>query len=125
MRVRVRGRSSGVLLFVACTALPLSYFGTLREIWGFDIRDIEPRYATIGEYAARALPANAAIITVLHSGSLSLYGRGATARWDWLSAGRLDEAVAILDANGYVPYILLEQSEGAALSNEIRGDRHL
>ena len=57
------------------------------------------------------LPANAAVLTVIQSGSIRWYGHRTTLRWDSVADERLDEAIGVLAAHGYEPYILLEDYE--------------
>jgi hypothetical protein len=67
----------------------------------------------VGEYVNRTLPKNAAIITVVHSGSLRLYGHRQTLRWDVIEPDAFDRTIQTLRANGYGAYILLEGWEEA------------
>lgn len=69
----------------------------------------ESRYQAVGRYLAERTPANAAVITVQHSGSARYYGGRVTVRFDWFD--RLDETTAALRAAGYRPYLLLEDWE--------------
>jgi hypothetical protein len=100
-------------LLLVCTALAALYLFTAHRIGVFAYHQSEQRYLTIGEYAGAHLPANAAVIAGLHSGSMRMYGNRATIRWPWVPPGHLDEALNVLRAHGYEPYILLDQYEEA------------
>jgi hypothetical protein len=101
----------GLTLFLVCVGCIAWYINMAQRLGVFSLQQAERRYVLVGEYAGRALPPNAVAITVLHSGSLLMYGNRPTVRWDWLPVGHLDEALDILQVHGYEPYILLEDSE--------------
>ena len=71
----------------------------------------EARYAAIGQYIDRALPANAVVLTMQHSGTVRLYSGRLTIRYDAFSEGRFPSVIEWLQARGYRPYILLEDWE--------------
>jgi hypothetical protein len=73
--------------------------------------DREQRYASVARYIDQHLPANAAFISMQHSGSLRYYARRLTVRYDLLDGPDLSRAVALLKQRGYRPYILLEDWE--------------
>lgn len=73
----------------------------------------ERRYADVGRYVANATPREAVVIAGLHAGSIRYYSGRLTLRYDWLEPRWLDEAVRALAANGYHPYIVLEEGEEA------------
>jgi hypothetical protein len=77
----------------------------------FAIQQAEHRYITVGDYIGRTLPANAVVLSMIQSGSVRIYGGRLTLRWDMLDPKRLDPAVETLRANGYDPYLLLENWE--------------
>ena len=90
------------------------WYGFKAERFGlFAAVRAEYRYQVVGEYLGRALPANAVVITVIHSGSIRWYGNRATLRWDFIPDGRFDDAVDVLSAHGYELYLLLEDHEEA------------
>ena len=98
-------------LFLICTLLPIWYLKTADSLHMFDIQRSEHRYVSVGEYVGAALPANAVVLTVIQSGSVRLYGRRPTLRWDMLPPDRLDQTLDGLRAAGYAPYVLLEDWE--------------
>jgi hypothetical protein len=75
------------------------------------LREGERRYQTVGKYAASSTPPNAVFISMQHSGSLRYYSGRLTMRYDWVPADWLDRAIAILRAQGYRPYIVLDDWE--------------
>jgi len=105
---------------VECRTLCLVAFCLTACLWcGFKAASLgifgparaEDRYKSIGEYVGQALPSNAVVITVIQSGSIRWYGHRTTLRWDFVPDERLDDAIEILSAIGYEPYILLEDHE--------------
>jgi hypothetical protein len=77
----------------------------------FGLREFEQRFRLAGEYVATHLPANAAIITGQESGSVRFYSVRLTLFWRELPSDSLDRALEFLRAEGYRPYLLLEQWE--------------
>jgi hypothetical protein len=76
-----------------------------------DVGEAEQKYADVGRFVARELPPNAAVITLLHSGSLRYYASRITLRYEWIDPQGLDRAVEYLERNGLQPFVLLEASE--------------
>jgi hypothetical protein len=108
-RLSPRFRGGCVVGLSAAAAL---WFGIkLETLQVLALQDAEHRYVTVGQTIGSVLPPNAVVITVVHSGSVRLYGDRPTVRWDGLKAECLDDAVAILVEHGYEPYILLEEWE--------------
>jgi len=68
-------------------------------------------FTSVGAYIHRALPANAIIITNLHSGSARYYGQRMTMRWDFLAPEWWPRAANVLFERGYRPYVLLTGDE--------------
>jgi hypothetical protein len=71
----------------------------------------ESDYVSAGSYLRRELPANAVVVSMLHSGSLRLYSGRLTLRYDWLPGMPLSRVVRVLTKRGYRPYILLAAVE--------------
>ena len=71
----------------------------------------ELRYATVGEYVAQRLPANAVVFAMQHSGSVWYYSGRPSLRYDLLPAGRLDSLVAALHRRGRSVYFVVEEWE--------------
>jgi hypothetical protein len=101
----------GTMVFLICILAPITYLVTANRLHVFDIQRSERRYVSVGEYIDAALPEKAVVLTVIQSGSVRLYGRRPTLRWDQLPPERLDQTLDGLRAAGYVPYLLLESWE--------------
>ena len=80
----------------------------------FNLARYEARYRVAGRYLASALPDNAVVVTVQHSGSVAHYTGLPIARWDLL-ADDLDAALAAMRALGRRPVLLIEEWEASQL----------
>jgi hypothetical protein len=69
------------------------------------------RFEFIGQFVRDELPSNAVVLAMMHSGSVRHYSGRTTLRWDLLPAEGLDAAMAFLRAQGYRPYVLVEEWE--------------
>ena len=105
----------------ACTAIVAAYVAIAIRGQVFELDAIEARYREAGEYLARRLPANAAVVTQQESGSVRFYAGVPTLVWSELSPGRLDEVLAYLRGRGYRPYLLFEVSEEADFRKRFEG----
>jgi hypothetical protein len=109
-------RLSPASLSVPCSAALVAYI-IASSLWFaqrqgmFLIGPGEHRYAAVAEFVNRALPANAAIIGLQHTGSLAFYTARLTLRYDLLPPDRLGSVLDWLHANGYRPYVVLEAWE--------------
>jgi hypothetical protein len=88
----------------------------------FIIRDLEWRFRSAGERVA-ALPANAALITLHHSGSVRFYAGRSTFGWADIEKGRLDDAIAFLRRHGRKPYLMFEGWEEPQFRERFSGER--
>jgi dolichyl-phosphate-mannose-protein mannosyltransferase len=104
-------RFRGTMMFLICTLTPVTYLVTADRLHVFNIQTAEHRYVAVGEHVATTLPSNAIVLTVIQSGSVRLYGRRPTLRWDLLPPDRLDQTLDGLRSAGYTPYLLLESWE--------------
>jgi len=104
-------QARGAAVFVLCTLLPIAGVLNADRHTVFDIQHAEHRYAAVGESIGATLPDNAVILTVIESGSVRMYGKRPTLRWDMLEPRRLDDTITGLRAAGYAPYLLLESWE--------------
>jgi hypothetical protein len=75
------------------------------------LRAGERRYIDVGEFVARALPTNAAMISVQHSGSLRYYGGRMTLRFDFMDREWASRAPAEIERLGFHPYLMLDDFE--------------
>ena len=101
----------GAVLFAVCILFSTWCFKKSDDLGVYHVGFGERRYQAVGEFVGRRLPANAALLTVIQSGSIRLYANRATLRWDEVPADKLDRTIATLRSNGYTPYILLEDWE--------------
>ena len=51
------------------------------------------------------------MLAAQHSGSIRYYSGRPTFRWDLLSPGRLDQALATFRAQGYEPFLVVDGGE--------------
>jgi hypothetical protein len=101
----------GGAVFLLCVLLPIRYTFKADDLGVFDIQRAEHRYPAVGEEIGRTLPVNAIVLSVIQSGSVRLYGKRMSVRWDMIAPARLDEAIDLLRRSGYEPYLLLEAWE--------------
>jgi len=101
--------TAAVLLL--CVLLPSWYVRKADSLTVFDIERAEHRYPAVGGEIDRTLPANSIVLSMTESGSVRLYGKRMTARWDLIAPERFDDTVDILGRAGYEPYLLLEDWE--------------
>lgn len=76
------------------------------EVWR-----AEQRFVEAGEYVKSTLPERAAIISVLHSGSVRYYSGRLSVRFDTLRPADLDLVIQQLRRLGYEPYFMLDDGE--------------
>jgi hypothetical protein len=85
-------------------------FSTAHSMFG-GVKEQERRYADVGEYIARALPENAVVFTMQHSGAVRFYGGRMSIRYDFLDKSYTARAVADLERLGYHPYLVIDEWE--------------
>jgi hypothetical protein len=102
---------------VTLTALVVVVGGRWIEVahdrHAFDLRDWEHHFVEAGRFAADKLPANAAVLTVKHSGSVHYYSQKTTVAWDTLDPASLDRALDFLHERGLTPIIMIDAEEEA------------
>jgi hypothetical protein len=101
----------GGVAFAVCGVCTMWMITKSTQIGVFEVARGERRYLTVAETIDRTTPRNAVVLSMIHSGTVRLYGHRMTLRWDLIEPERLVETVEILRANGLVPYILLEDWE--------------
>ena len=87
----------------------------------FRLHDYERRFRDGGEYVARHLPPNAAVVTVWQSGSVRFYSGRLTMLWNSIDPEWLDRSLAFLRAQGYEPYLLFESNEEKDFRRKFNG----
>jgi hypothetical protein len=85
----------------------------------------EERYPEAALYVGSALPPDAVIVTMQHSGSIRYYTGRMIVRWDTLNPAWLDRAVAFLSDKGVATYALLEYWEEAEFRERFKGQQLL
>ena len=117
-----RRAGAGVL---AATMLAWSVYGVrvALERHVTELQALESRFRLAGDYAARALPPDAVVISVQQSGSVRFHGRRSTIAWDAIPAGGLDATIARLRAQGRPVYVALEDAEEPAFRRRFGGAR--
>ena len=93
--------------------LALTIFSLVVSARGFvfELRDGERKYVSAADYVRRALPPNAVLISMQHSGSLWYYTRRPVFRWDDIEPRRLDETIDWSTAHGYAPAFVVDAEE--------------
>jgi hypothetical protein len=87
----------------------------------FRMRDFERRFRDGGEYVARHLPANAAVITSWQSGSVRFYSARQTMVWREIQPEWFDRSLEFLRSEGYRPYLLFERDEEQEFRRRFEG----
>jgi hypothetical protein len=89
-----------------------------------ELQMFESRFPLVGEYAARALPANAVVLAGQQSGSIRFHGRRDTITWDAIARDRLDATIGALQQRGRAVYLALEDGEDAAFRTRFAGQEY-
>ena len=104
-------------------ATPLAVLTVVVGVWwvhtatarhAFDLREWERHFIEAGRFASDKLPANAAVVTVKHSGSVHYYSQRPTIAWDTLDPASLDRALDFLRDRGLVPMLMIDAEEESA-----------
>jgi hypothetical protein len=102
-RVGVAAVAIGLILMTTRFNYGQGMFGSLKAG--------ERRYADIGTYLRDALPANAIVLSVQHSGSVRYYGGRMTVRWDLIPRDWTPRTPVELERLGMHPYMVIEDWE--------------
>ena len=101
---------AGALVLVIVTmATVISYSRSM----GVLNTGIEERYETAGTFVRDHLPANAAVLSSLHSGSIRFYSGKLSVRFDFIPPERTQEVLAYLRSRGYDPWVVVDDTEQA------------
>ena len=106
----VPGRT-GAILSIIVVALSALWIAIAQQRRAFELVHLERHFIDAGTFAAERLPANAAVLTVRHSGSVHYYSQRPTVSWDTLEPGGLDRALGFLRDQGLTPFLLLDTAE--------------
>jgi hypothetical protein len=85
--------------------------GRVQDMTVLKLGEGESIYYSTGRYLRHALPKNAVILSMQHSGSLRMYAERLTVRYDWLEGSWYQRALEALVAKGYRPYLVLGEGE--------------
>jgi hypothetical protein len=110
-RVTAHERTAVLVTVAACLSLSAWLMAKSIDRGAFRLQEVDSRYRDVGRYAESILPANGVLIGHLHAGSVRYYSGRLTMNFRWLERRWLDSAVKELGARGYVPLIVLEESE--------------
>jgi hypothetical protein len=110
-------------LILSCTALVSLSVRQAHDHDAFAMWRFEGRYITVGRSLASAVPDDAVILTLQHSGSVRFYSGRHTLRWDLLEPQSLDSAIEYLTRHGRPPFILLEAWEEPDFRRRFAGSR--
>ena len=105
----------GLMLAVPLLALRIS---VIRDEGVLGLRRTGVVYATVAQYVHKELPPNAMILTVQHSGSIRLYGKRMTLRWDLLGREWWPQVFDVLMQRGYRPYLVISSFEEGQLRRQ-------
>ena len=113
---RIVGRAdrAAVVLTVMTVILGAWWVRAATARHAFDLREWERHFIDAGRFARDKLPANAAVVTVKHSGSVHYYAQRPTVAWDTLDPDTLDRALDFLRDRGLVPMLMIDAEEEAA-----------
>jgi len=109
-----RSAISAVALGAMVAGLGSWWVYTAHVRHAFDLRDWEHHFIEAGRFAADKLPANAAVVTVKHSGSVHYYSQKPTVAWDTLDPASLDRTLDFLRQHGLVPILMIDTEEETA-----------
>jgi hypothetical protein len=84
----------------------------------------DQRYADVGRFVREALPPNAVVYSMQHSGTIRYYSDHLTLRWTHLKTDWIDRSVDYWLAAGYEPVILLDDWEVPEFLERFGSTRH-
>jgi hypothetical protein len=108
---RVAGARTAAAMAAIAIGVGTLWIATAQQRRAFELAQLERHFVEAGRFAADRLPANAAVLTVRHSGSVQYYSQRPTISWDTLEAGTLDRALEFLREQGLTPFLLLDTAE--------------
>jgi hypothetical protein len=111
--VPVAGR--GVVLLVLVAGIAASGLFHARTRGVFTIAQVHARTPEVGRVLATALPPHAVLLTGEQSGSMRYYTGRPIVRWEPLTPTTLATALAVLEANGFEVWWVLDQFEEAGV----------
>jgi hypothetical protein len=103
------GQLAAIAILLVLTVHTME-FAADHDVFGA-LREGERRYVYIGRFAASALPDNALVFAMQHSGTLRLYGGRYTIRYDFIDADQAAGAPAALQHAGFHPFLIVDDAE--------------
>ena len=110
---RVAGARTAAAMAAIAVGVGTLWIVTAQQRRAFELAQLERHFVEAGTFAAERLPANAAVLTIRHSGSVHYYSQRPTISWDTLEPGALDRVLGFLREQGLTPILLLDTSEEA------------
>jgi hypothetical protein len=107
-------RWHGITLTVLAVVVGGWWISVAYDRHAFDLRDWEHHFVEAGRFAADKLPANAAVLTVKHSGSVHYYSQKPTVAWDTLDPASLDRTLDFLRERSLTPIVMIDAEEEAS-----------
>jgi hypothetical protein len=105
VRLQQLGQLSLLLIGLACAMASHRF---LDREGVYRTANLEAKYALTGEWFRTHTSERAIVLAALHSGSIRLYGRRQTIRWDQIPSDKLGATVQNLMSAGYEPYLALD-----------------
>lgn len=120
VRLPPRARPAASTVGIALTMLwSLSH---TQRLGAFAMAAAEQRYIVVADYINRSLPANAVVLSNLHSGTTRFYGHRTSVRWTEIAPGDLHRAIALLRSLGLEPFVALDSNEEPLFRERFSGD---
>ena len=108
----------------SCGALAGWYLHVAQTHDVFALQSLESRFVVAGQYAARALPSRAVVLSVQQSGSVRYHGHRSTLAWDAVQPTALDATIAWLTSEGRPAYVAVEENEESRFRQRFVGQRY-
>lgn len=109
---------AALALVVATSALGLH---TARQLGVFRVAEVTARARQAGDRLSRVLPLNAVLLAGEQSGSMRYATGRPVVRWEGLDAATLGAVLAVLGAQGFEPWWVLDQFEESGVRTRFSG----
>ena len=107
---RIPSPWGGAVVFVVVLLIARHAVGYAEAHDVFRVKGDEYRYAEVGDFINRALPGNAVVFALQHSGSIRFYGGRLTLRYDFVGE-HPERAAADLERLELHPYLAIDDFE--------------
>ena len=108
-RRRPAAKAAIAVLLVSLVGGFCLYVAKTRYIFG--LQRGERKYVQSADFVRDALPPNALLISMQHSGSLWFYTSRPIVRWDYLDARELNDVLDWAASHGYQPFLIVDREE--------------